>query len=357
MKKSVKYISIILLLIAVAAIIILPKILSTKDKQSGPQSTSDAKNQPVPANGFIVKTENLGNNIKTIGSIVANEEVELRSEISKKITGIYFKEGSQVSKGSTLFKLDDSELLAQLEKLQIEKMLIEKNLNRQKQLLDKNLSTTEEYDIALNSLDKVNADINIVSIQLDKTSINAPFSGIIGFRNASIGSYVSPNVILAVIQDISKVKVDFSIPEKYIQQFRIGDEISFKVDGMEEEFTGNVIAYEPKLDGNTRSLILRAVCRNPMKRLLPGTFANVSFNLNEISDAMLIPTNALIPKLKGQDVYVLKNGTAKLTEVQTGIRTEESIQITAGLNEGDTVLTTNVLRLRQDAKVVIDKIE
>lgn len=153
------------------------------------------------------------------------------------------------------------------------------------------------------------------------------------------------------------MKLDFSLPEKYVADFRINQKITFTVDGIEDEFDGIVTAYEPKVEGNTRSLTVRAISSNHSRKLLPGTFANVTLQLSDISEAIMIPTQALIPKLKGQDVYILKNGLAKLSDVQTGLRTEASVQITSGLSVGDTIITTNILRLRPDARVIIEKVE
>ncbi|MBS1518820.1 MAG: efflux RND transporter periplasmic adaptor subunit [Bacteroidetes bacterium] len=357
MSKKIKYISIAAVIFLIAAAFILPKILSGSKQDASGNSQPDMKNAPVPANGFIVRSSELDNSIKVVGSVVANEEVDLRSELSKKITGIYFREGSFVPKGKLLFKLDDSDLEAQLNKLNIQLELIEKNLSRSKELYEKNLSTVEEYDNVLNEFDRINAEIDILNIQIDKTNITAPFSGIIGFKQVSAGSYVTPGVILASIQDIGRVKLDFSVPEKYISGFKTGQGITFRVEGNDDDFSGTISAFEPKLDGNTRTLTVRAVCQNPGRKLIPGTFANVELRLNSIDDAMLIPTQALIPKLKGHDVFVLKNGTAKLVDVQTGLRTEDQIQIVSGIQPGDTLLTTNILRLKDGAPVKIDKFE
>lgn len=355
MKKSSKYLIISLIVLVTAGAIVIPKLISTKENKPV-TSTQDGRNAPVLSNGYIIKTSNAENSIRTIGTIVSNEEVELRSELSKKITGIYFQEGSYVSKGQLLFKLDDSELSAQLNKLYIEEELALKNLERESALMEKSLTTQQEYDILLNTLDKIRADIELIEIQLSKTDITAPFSGVIGFKKVSLGSYATPSVILATIQDINKVKLDFTVPEKYVSEFSKGQKITFTIDGVEDEFEGMITAYEPRVENNTRSLTVRAVCLNPAKKLLPGTFANVILKLHDLENAIFIPSQALIPKLKGQDVYVLKNGVAKLINVETGKRTEESVQITAGLNSGDTILTTNILRLRPEAKVIIQEV-
>lgn len=355
-KHAIKYVSIILLVIVIiAAIIIVPQLTSTKDKSD--EKTGNQRNQSILADGYIVKGEVLENNIRTVGTILANEEVEIRSEISKKISGIHFKEGTYVGRGKTLFTLDNSDLYARLRKLEIQEDLLEKKLARNEQLKEKGLLAEEDYDISETELDQVRADMDILLIEISKTSIRAPISGIVGLREVSRGSYVSPSMPLTKIQDVSKVKIDFSIPERYISVFKVGQKIKFNVDGMDEVFEGEVYAFEPKVEGNTRSLVLRAISSNAGRKLLPGTFANVTLNLENIEGAMMIPSEAVIPKLKGHDVFIIKNGEAKLVEVDLGTRTGDKVQILTGLTPGDTVLITNILRLKDGAKVKVENLK
>ncbi len=358
MKKSVKYISSLLIIVVIAAIIIVPKLISKKegDGKNRTQGT-DSQGQVIVSEGLILKPQVLDNEIKTIGTIRANEEVELRSEVAKKIKGIYFKEGTYVSKGKTLFRLDSDDLVAKLRKQELEEQLAVVKLEREKSLLEKGLTPQEDFDVAENNLDKIRADITMTRIEIEKTHIKAPFSGIIGLRNVSLGSFVNSNVPLATIQDVSKVKIDFSIPEKYISLFKIGQKVIFAVEGIPGEFDAEVYAYEPKVEDNTRTLVVRAVTSNPNRRLMPGNFANVTLKLSENRDAMMVPTQSIVPKLKGQSVYVYKNGAASLVDVEIGIRTENTIQVISGVNAGDTIITTNILRLRQGAKVKLEKIE
>jgi len=353
LKKPVKIIAIVLIFVVIAAIIIVPKLFSTKE-QTGLNQKQTQQPQSITADGIIIREQNLDNEIKSIGSIRANEEVEIRSEVSRKIISVNFKEGGYVGRGHTLFRLDASDLTAKLRKLEIEEKLALAKFEREKQLLEKGLTSKQEYDIEENTLEKIRADMSITRLDIGKTSIRAPFSGIAGLRNVSRGSYVTPQTILVTMQDVSKVKIDFSIPEKYISLFTKGQKITFTVDGIEGVFDGEVFAYEPKVENNTRSLVLRALCSNPGKKLMPGTFANVSFKLSETTGAILIPTQALIPKLKGQSVFVVKDGKAKLTDVDIGERTEEFVRITSGnINPGDTILTTNILRLKENSSVKV----
>lgn len=352
MNKTVRNISVILILLVIGALLIVPKLLSEKNK---PQTSSNqnTSQQEIPVDAYIIKQTDLENEVATVGTIVANEEVEIKSELTRKITGIYFKEGSFVPKGKILFKLDDTDILARLRKLELDEELNIRQQDREKQLLDKGLLTPDEYETRETNIEKINADIEVLEVELSKTEIRAPFSGIAGFRNVSIGSLVNNTIVLTTIQDISRVKVDFSIPEKYINLFRSGQSVSFNVEGYDEDFSGRVISYEPKLNEDTRAIILRASADNKGNKLLPGSFVKIKLKLENIENAIMIPTESIIPKLKGQSVYVFQGGIAKMKDVEMGLRTEKEIQITSNLNVGDTVIVTNVLRLKPDAKIKI----
>ena len=350
MNKPVRNISIILIVIILGALLIVPKLISEKNKTQTP-SGQNTSQQEISADAFIIKEIDLENEVATVGTIIANEEVEIKSELTRKITGIYFKEGTFVPKGKILFKLDDSDILARLRKLDLDEELNIKQQDREKQLLDKGLLTPDEYEVRETNIEKIKADIEVLEVELSKTEIRAPFSGVTGFRNVSIGSLVNNSNILTTIQDISRVKVDFSIPEKYIAVFRPGQDITFRVEGYDEDFTGKVISYEPKLNESTRSIILRATANNKGSKLLPGSFVKVKLQLEDINNAVMIPTESVVPKLKGQSVFLYQNGLAVSKDVELGIRTEKEVQITSNLNIGDTVISTNILRLKPNSKV------
>lgn len=355
MKKPVKIIVIFLAVIVVLGLIFVPKFLNNGKSDQKPGSNQQ-QNQVTAVDVFIIKSQVLDNDIKAIGNIRANEEAEIRSEVSRKIRGIYFREGAYVGKGQTLFKLDSDDLTAKLRRQEIEEKLAISKLDREKQLIERGLVSQEDYDISENTLEQIRAEIAITRIDITKTYVRAPFSGIIGLRNVSNGAYVTPQTVLTTMQDVSRVKVDFSIPEKYIYLFQKGQKIKFTVDGLEGDFTGEVYAYEPKVENNTRSLVLRAVCENPGKKLLPGTFANVTFRLSETGNALMVPSQSIVPKLKGQSVFVVKDGKAVSVDVEIGERTENMVQIISGnISAGDTIITTNILRLRNNAPVKVAK--
>ncbi|MCC6864853.1 MAG: efflux RND transporter periplasmic adaptor subunit [Ignavibacteria bacterium] len=357
MNKKVKIIAVSLVVLVVLGLIIVPKFIAKTDKADDKKQSSNQQSQQTAVDVYVVKLQVLDNDIKTIGNIKANEEAEIHSEVSRKIRGIYFKEGTYVGKGSTLFKLDSDDLTAKLRRQQVDERLAITKLEREKQLLDKGLTSQQEYDVLESTLEQIRADQSITRIDISKTYVRAPFSGLIGLRNVSRGAYVTPQLVLTTMQDISKVKIDFSIPEKYIYFFKKGQKINFMVEGIDDQYEAEIYAFEPKVENNTRTLVLRAITNNPGKKLLPGTFANVTFLVNENKDAKMIPSEALIPKLKGQSVYVLRDGKAVLTDVDIGERNESYVQIISDkINSGDTIIISNILRLRNNSPVKVEKV-
>jgi membrane fusion protein, multidrug efflux system len=353
MNKKTKNILIVATIIFVIAITLLPKILSSNEV--GKNLTGNKPDMIIPVKAHIVSLETLSNSVFTTGTILANEEVELRSEISGKIVKILFKEGSFVNKGDLLIKINDSDLQAQLRKAESKVKLSQEKESRQKQLRDGNLISQEEYDNTLGELNVNQADYDLIKAQIDKTEIRAPFSGIVGLRSVSEGSYVTTSTIMARLQNLNSIKVDFSIPEKYSMSVETDDELEFKISGSETFFKAKVYAIEPKIDPATRTLKIRAICSSAYKELIPGAFADVELNLKQTDNTMLVSTVAIVPELKGQKVYLYKNGTAVPQNVELGVREETRVQVLSGLSKGDTVITSGILQIRQNAKVKISE--
>ncbi|MCU0342426.1 MAG: efflux RND transporter periplasmic adaptor subunit [Ignavibacterium sp.] len=330
MNKNIKKILIGITIVVLLAIVFLPKILSSEGKSNS--MTADRPDVSIPVKAHVITLETLSNSVFTTGTILANEEVELRSEISGKIINILFKEGSFVSKGDLLIKINDADLQAQLRRAESKLKLSEEKEARQRQLRDGNLISQEEYDNTVSELNVNQADLDLIKAQIDKTEIRAPFSGIVGLRSVSVGSYVTTSTIIARLQNFNSLKVDFSIPERYSASVNTGDDLEFKISGSDKIFKANVYAIEPKIDPGTRTLQIRAICSSAYKELIPGAFANVELSLKETNDAILIPTVSIVPELKGQKVYLYKGGIVIPQNVQIGIREETRVQIVSGLN-------------------------
>ncbi|MGE5430100.1 MAG: efflux RND transporter periplasmic adaptor subunit [Syntrophomonadaceae bacterium] len=357
MSKSIKRIVLAATVILIILIIALPKMsfLKGESKRSSAEGKKGGR-MGISVEGFVVTPGKLNDRIVSTGTVLANEEVQLKSEVSGKITKILFREGSFVKKGSLLVKINDADLQAQLTKANYKLQLAKDKEYRQKMMLKREAISQQDYDAALNEFQSQQADIQLLKAQIDKTEIRAPFDGIVGLKAVSEGSYIAPTDKIASLQSINPVKIDFSIPEKYYSTVKNGTQINFKIQGSDKLFSGKIYAVEPKIDPDSRSLQIRAISPNDKSEIYPGAFANIEIVLREIGNALMIPTQALVPDFKGQKVFVAKNGKALSIPVFTGIRQESTIQITDGLNEGDTVITTGLLQLRPNMPVRISRV-
>lgn len=304
----------------------------------------------MTVNMEVIRAEQLGDRIATVGTVLPNEEVDLRSEISGKIEKIFFREGSTVRKGEVLVKIGDAELQAQLLRARYRQAIAEDQAERQRQLFAVQQTSQVEYDSAVNALNISRAEAQLIQAQLDKTEIRAPFAGLIGLRQVSEGSYLSPATPIAMLQDQRSVKVEFSVPEKYAGALEVGDEIHFAVQGVAQTFVGRVYALEAKIDQATRTLRLRALSPNPDGDLVPGAFAEIDIVLPE-REGLTIPGAALIPELKGHRVFLCVAGKAVSQSVVIGARTADRVEITKGVQAGDTLITSAILQLRSGMAV------
>ena len=340
--------------IVVLLILVMYKIFSGHGRAE--QENAAGTNPIIPVEVVIARDTSVRYQLFTIGTIRANESVEIVSEINRKVIKILFKEGSWVNQGQLLIKLDDADIIARINKLNIELNLAKANEVRQRKLLEKGGVSQEDYDEILNHRNTLQAEIEVLKVDLSKTEILAPFSGKIGLRSISEGALVNPGLVLASLQDISRVKIDFSIPERYANDIRPGATVLFTTDYATDPFHAIVEAVEPAVDLKTRTIQIRALCDNRKGQLVAGTSAKVSLDLKGINASLFLPTAVLVPSIKGYNVFLFKAGKAEIREVRIGLRNKESVQILQGLLAGDTVIATNLLRLKKDAPLRIIKI-
>lgn len=307
----------------------------------------------MQVNGVVLQPEKFANVLAVNGSIIPNEQVQIRSEVSGLVRSITFQEGSQVKKGQVLVKIDDTELRAQLSQALTRQTLAAENAQRARQLLAKEAISREENDVAQADLKSAQAQTQLIRAQLAKTTIEAPFTGKIGLRAISQGAFISPDLVIANLVSTDPVKITFSVPEKYASEVKLNTTLTFTVTGSDKEHNAQVYAIEPGIDVTSRSLQLRAKAANPNGELLPGSFANVQLPLSVILDALLVPTEAVVPVQNGKKVFVSQNGKVKEALIETSTRTEKDVLVTAGLSAGDTVLTTGVMTLKEGAPVKV----
>ena len=349
---KIKYFVYALLFVGLGGFIVY-RISANSSKNESPKAGA-GKASSMTVEGIVAKTETFDNNLSLSGSIEANEQVEIRSEVSGIVESINFKEGSFVSKGQLLFRVNDAELRALLRQAMTKQGLASENERRANLLLKKEAISQEEYEIARAEFKSTQSQSQLIQAQIAKTAVRAPFYGKIGLRNISPGTYITPAILVANLVNITKLKITFSIPEKYATQVKTNGTLSFTVSGSTEKFIAKVYAVEPSVDANTRTLQVRAIAENSHGKLLAGTYANVELPLDIIKNAILIPTEAVVPVQNGKKVFILKNGKAKETMVETATRTDASILVLSGLQAGDTIITSGVMSLKQDAAVKVN---
>ena len=306
--------------------------------------------------GYIIKSEQLDNKIFSTGSIIANEIVDIKPELAGKIIALNFSEGKPVRKGQMLIKLNDADYQAQLDKSRAQLNVVQQSEIRLRKLLDIKGVSQDEYDAVALQINNIKADMQYTQTQIDKTEIKAPFNGVIGLKNVSVGSYINSLSQVATIQMLNPVKIDFTIPEKYVNQVKIGETLTFQSDASPQNYFGKVYAAENQIDPIARTLKLRATAENPNFILKPGAFVKVNFSLKGIDNALMVPTEAIVPILKGRQVYISKSGKAQAVNVEVGVRTDTKIQIMNGVRAGDTVITSGLMSIKQDMPVKFTKI-
>ena len=312
------------------------------------------KNPPVIVDALIASPKQIDNTLEANGTVIANEYVELHPEVSGRITYLDIPEGQYIKQGTLLARINDEDLEAQLDKSKVALDLAEKTVSRDKQLLEINGINQADYDAALNILQGYQADIAYEQALIDKTYIKAPFDGVVGLRKISPGAFVTPADIIATVQQLSTLKIDFTLPVTYSKFIRKGQLVDIEADGdAQAGDKAEIIAVEPQADVNTRNILVRALLQGT--RLSAGSFVKILINAGR-TDAIMVPTNALIPDDRNNQVVLVKKGMATFVNVKTGIREPDDVEITQGVQPGDTVIVSGVLFARPDHPVQVRSI-
>ncbi len=341
-------------------VISLPALLfcTSKDKTAPPGgSPGGGTQQALTVQTLIAAAQPLSADIEVPGTIMANETTEIHPEVSGRLVQLNIKEGTNVSKGALLAKLYDGDLQAQLRKLEVQLKIAEQTEKRQAELVKIQGISQQEYDLSLLGVLNLKADMDIIRESIRKTEIRAPFGGKLGLKNVSPGAYITPSSVLTTISQVSSLKIQFNVPERYGAQLKAGLPVSFSIDGTSKTFTATVIASEISIDENTRSLAVRALIKQKDSALIPGAFAKVKIVLGKNTEALMVPNSAIIPAGRKKQLYVYEGGKAMMKEVTTGVRDSTNIQVLTGIKPGDTVITSAVLFLRPGLEVRLAKIE
>lgn len=319
--------------------------LSKDEHASSPAPTG------IPVDALVIKSGKITDELDVTGTLIANQRVDIVSELTRRLVHVNVKEGSHVKQGTLLFKLDDADLLAQLERFQQQAKLAKLNEQRLKDLLAHDAIAQQDYDEASTNLKVLQAQILELEVMISKTRIVAPFDGQIGMINIHQGAIVSVNTPLTNIEDNNTIKVEFSVPEKYTNVIQLGSKQTFTISSDEKLHSATVVAKGASLSENTRTLLIRATTPNSDGRLLPGQSARINLALSSSEDALTVPSQSLIPSSRGYSVLVARDGKVVPTAVEIGQRGSGLVEISKGLSKGDTLITSNLMRLTPGAAV------
>jgi membrane fusion protein (multidrug efflux system) len=332
-------------------------VFSACSSKADTKKTEPAKAEApmgLPVDALVANETTIDQSEVVAGSIVPNRSVEIMSELSKKVSLVAFKDGDYVKQGQLLYKLEDADIQAKLRQLQAELNLARINENRLHELLKTETVRREEYDVALAKLQSLQAAQEYLLVELAKSSIRAPFSGVIGISRAFAGALVTPGTALVSLQEQSSVKIQFTVSEKYSPLMKPGTRIQFTTELNTGIQSATIVSTEAGVDQQSRSITVQAAIPNKDGKLKPGISAKVHFKTTtENAKGILVPTDALIPGGNGYSVFLVKNSTARITPVTIVNRNEKSALIGSGINSGDTVMISNMLRAADGTPVSI----
>ena len=312
---------------------------------------------PPVFSGIIAETFPINRNIEVPGTILANETTDMQPEISGRVVSINFKEGTNVKAGALLVKLFDGDLQAQLKKLAVQLTIAEATEKRQKELLAINGTSQQDYDNASLNVNNIKADMDLLKVRIAQTEVRAPFNGKLGLRNISLGAYVNPSTIITNISQLNVIKVEFAVPEKYAHEMLPNKILTLHTADQDKVYYATVIASQNLISAETRNLLVKAIVKNPDQRITPGIFVEVSVGLGYNANAIMLPTQAIIPSTRTKRVIVLRDGKAVFQDVKTDFRDASRIEVTEGVNLGDTIITSGLLTIKEGmaCKVTLEK--
>jgi membrane fusion protein (multidrug efflux system) len=332
-----------------SALLALSLLISckTKVKERDPK-----EKQVVAVDVIIANSEAISSNLEVNGTVLSNEMVELHPEISGRLTYLNIPDGAIVKQGTILARVNDADLQAQMEQQKTQLDLATKTEKRLRDLLKVNGVNQADYDAALSQLNTIQANIKVLNAQIDKTVIKAPFPGELGLREVSPGAYVTPQTLIGTLQQTDKVKIDFTVPETYVSIINKGDKLKIQTNASSESLEATVTAIEPQINSVTRNIKVRALLSSGI--LSPGAFVKVLLAQNR--QGILVPTNAIIPDALSSQVVLVRNKKAVFANVETGQRNVNLVELTKGVNVGDSIIVSGMLFVRPNATVRIKKV-
>jgi len=336
----------------IIAIIILVVIIVTLVERSSSKSTINIA--PIAVEVATVKQQTIPVNIDALGSLEADQQIDVSPEVDGQIAKVEFTNGENVKVGKTLFQLDDSVAQAQLAGAKARLQLSKENFERNRKLLAHDALSQQALDQAKEQLAEDKANVDEQRLLVEKMRLTAPFAGTVGSRTVSVGQYVSVGQTLVTLVNTNSLKVIYHVPEVYLSQLKLGQTVEITSDALPgEKFSGTVSYISPAIDVTTRTVEVHATVPNDAQQLAPGMFVKVEQELSERPNALVIPSTALVATISGSEVYVAEKGHAIQTPVKVGVRFGDTVEITSGLQNKQQVVVAGQQKLHDGSAIQI----
>jgi membrane fusion protein (multidrug efflux system) len=314
------------------------------------QSAAPAPATPVEV--AAARTQTVVDAISATGQVEAVQSIELRPDVEGRLVDIMVQEGAVVRQGEPLFKVDDAELKAQVARAEADRDLANQALARTRELIAKNASSAADLELAEATAKGKGAELDLLKLRLDRTTVRAPFNGIAGRRFVSLGDYVTSGTHLVSLQTVDPERASFAVPERYAQRLRVGQKVALAVAALPgQQFTGTVDFVDPVVQLPARTILVKALVPNGQRRLQAGMFVEASLQADVRPDAVVIPEDAIVPLQGSNYVWLAKDGKAVKRDVRLGVRTAGFVEIASGVAAGDQVVVGGQERLYDGAGV------
>ena len=308
----------------------------------------------VPVEIALARTGAAATLIRATGTLKASDSVVVQPEIAGRVVEVLLEQGRAVTAGTPLVKLDTQTLKAELDRANAALSLSSENYRRSESLSRRGATAAQSLDEARAALATAEAEVELARFRVEHATITAPFDGVVGLKEISIGRYVQPGDELVALERIDPLNLDFRLSERWLTKLKPGDVVAVTVDAMPgEQFEGRIVALDPQVDVNGRAVQLRATVPNADRILRPGLFARVTLELDQRPDAVLVPEAAIVLQESGPMLYKVEEGRAVATRITTGVRRDGMVEVTQGVAAGDTVVVNGHVRLRDQARVEV----
>jgi membrane fusion protein (multidrug efflux system) len=311
---------------------------------------------PVPVEVRLARADTVIDVITATGQIEAMQSIELRPDVDGRLVEIFVREGALVAAGAPLFKVDDAELKAQVDRAEAERDLGEQALARTKQLLAEKAAATADVERAEATARSARAQLDLLKLRLERTTVRAPWAGVAGARFVSVGDYVTQSSRLITLQTINPQRAAFQVPERYAEQLKVGQSVVFRVAALAgKDFVGRVDFVDPRVEQPARTITVKAVVANPRRELQTGMFIEARLETGRRNQAVLVPEEAVLALPDGNFIWVVQGDTPERRPVKLGVRQPGFVEILEGVADGESVVVGGAERLTPGSKVRIGK--